>query len=224
MGKEDGIFITYTYNGREIEGIEQFQQELEDSYPCQGKSIWIPACAAGGEFWITIFLSTTISAFLLEIGKDLLKDIFKDSIVAAGKRFFLEPFRKALSNLRKRNEEAWGLKILTSTFSFNDVEVVIGGLSDEELSGLGTIFKQIHDSKQVLTKEHGEVIRIEIPAHFSYGSRTWELNYWRSDEESLDGSLWIITYWDEGKALYNSKTGKLLDYYSYVPDDADLLM
>lgn len=211
-----GIFISYSYNGNEIEGIDDFKKELDLSYPCHGVSKWLPSASEGGEFWLHAFID---APFWMMLGA-IAKDIIKDAIVCGGKKFILSPLKSAITNLRKRNAGKWDIKVLKATFSFSDIEVVIGGFTEDDFDKLSTIFKMISEAKGKLVSDGGlEVMRIEMPAEVLPCNGKWALDSWRYDSPSLEKSVWIITYKDNSKALFDSSVGALHDIETWHPKE-----
>ncbi len=211
-----GIFISYSYNGNEIEGIDEFKNELDLSYPCHGVSKWLPAASEGGEFWLQAFVD---APFWMMLGA-IAKDIIKDTIVYGGKKYVLSPLKSAISNLRKRNDGKWNLKVLKATFSFSDVEEVIGGFSEDDFDKLSTIFKMINEAKEKLVSDEGfDIMRIEMPAEVLPSNGKWVLDSWRYDSPLLEKSIWIITYKDNSKALFDSSVGDLHDIDTWHPKE-----
>lgn len=200
----NGIFISYSYNGREIDGIEAFHRELSEDYLCQGVEKWIPACSDGGELWVTIFLTIPLGQFLLEC----LKDVAKDAVVSAGKKYVLTPLKKAFQRLRKNNNR-WELKVQTCSFKFNDLEIVIGGIKQDELDQVEEILKRVHSVYEMLNPKDGfQITRIELPAEELPSNGEYSLDVWRFEEGNLLDSRWIITYADNQKTLFNPIDGK----------------
>ena len=200
-----GIFISYRYNAREMDGIEEFQCELSKSYLCQGVGKWIPACSEGGEMWVTLFLTVPIKRFLMECWKD----VAKEAVIIAGKKFVLGPLKKAFRQLRKKNEKGWELKIQTCSFKFDDLEIVIGGIKQEELEQIEGILKRVHEVCEKLNPSDGfQIIRIELPSEKLPSNGEYCVDAWRFDENKLFESSWIITYADNHKTLYNPIKGK----------------
>lgn len=194
-----GIFIYYRYNFREIEGIDEFQKDLEEDYLCQGVSKMIPSCSEGGEMWLTMFITLPIGKFLL----DCFKDVVKDVVIDAGKMYVLKPLKKAICKLRNINEEKWGLKIQTCLFKFNDVEVCIGAIKQDELERIEEILCNINSVKEKLNPKDGfQITRIELPAEKLPSNDQYCLDSWRFEDNKLLNSPWLITYADNHKTVY----------------------
>ena len=211
--EQNGIFVSYSYNRREIEGIDDFQQALEQEYLCQATPKWVPSCSEGGEFWLQLLLTLPIRAFVLE----LIHDAAKDGIIYMGKKYVLSPLKNALSTLWKKNKDTWELKILKTSFKFNDLEVVFGALREDELENIEAILKMVYAVKQELDPEDGfPIIRIELPAEFIPASREFKLDSWRVDVPNLLDSVWIITYEDNQKTLYDGKLGRELQISDFI--------
>ena len=210
---QNGIFVSYFYNAREIEGIDEFKTLLEKEYLCQGKEKWIPSCSEGGEFWFKAFLATPFGLFVAE----LLKDTAKVVLVSAGKQFVLEPLKKAFSFLWKKNQDKWKLKVQRASFVFDDLEIVIGALQEKELDTIEEILKEIYCVKISLEKNSGfPVKRIELPAELIPAINKFELDSWRFGQEDLLKSIWIIVYADNSKILYNGKEGRLFEFSDII--------
>lgn len=200
-----GIFISYRYNFREIESIDEFNKELEHSYLCQGVGKWIPSCSEGGEMWMTLFITLPLGHFLVEC----LQDVAKDVVITSGKKYLLEPLKRAIGKLRKSNETSWGLKIQTCVFKFNDIEVHIGAINQEELERIEKILSKVNEVKDKLNPTDGfQIIRIELPAERLPSNNQYCLDSWRFEYNDLFKSPWIITYADNHKTLYNPEEGK----------------
>ena len=161
---------------------------------------WIPACSEGGEFWLTLFLTIPIKEFLVEC----LKDTAKEGVIYAGKKYILEPLKKAIRRLRKSNESSWGLKIQTCLFKFDDVEICIGAIKQEELEKIEEILVHINCVKDKLSPPDGfKVTRIELPVEKLPSDGRYCLDSWRFEEKELLKSPWMMTYADNHKTLYN---------------------
>ncbi len=213
--EKPGIFIQFSYNGNEIEGIDEFKKELDASYPNIGEDKWLPSCSEGGEFWTTIFCDVSFWTFVGAV----VKDLFKDVIVSGGKKFIFEPLRNALSGLWKTNKNKWPLKVMRATFKFRDFELVVGGLKEEDLDKLTPLIKKIDSVKGSLNREGCFGIkRIEVPAEYLPGLDKWSLDNWRFDNPELENTMWIVTYRDGFKALYDSRKGQLMDI-NYKPEE-----
>lgn len=204
----NGVFISFSYNSRELDGIEDLKKELEQSYYCHGSAKWIPSCSEGGEFWLTVFLATTFLNFIREVGKD----IFKEGIVSAGKRFVLGPLKDALKKLRIKNRNKWPLRILRTSFVFEDMEVIIGGISDEELCELPALLQLIQsDSSLLLDSGCMPIKKIEMPAEYLPSTGGFEIDTWRFDPCNLKESVWIVTYQDNEQRLFDAKSNAFID-------------
>lgn len=200
-----GIFISFYYNAREMEGIEEFQKELDQEYLCQGIGKWIPSCSEGGEMWITLNVVLPIAVFLAEC----FKDVAKEAVINTGKRYVLEPFKRAFRGLRKNNDNKWGLKLQTCTFKFNDLEIQFGGLKHHELESIEDLLGKVYEVKKRLDAPLSfPVVHIALPAEQLPQNGKYCIDTWRFDNDDLFGSLWIITYADNHKTLYNPSDGK----------------
>ena len=133
----------------------------------------------------------------------------KDVVVSTGKRYLLEPLKKAIRKLRKRNEASWGLKIQTCVFKFNDVEINIGAITQDELERIEEILSKVNEVKDKLNPKNGfQITRIELPAEMLPANGQYCLDSWRFDNNDLLRSPWIITYADNHKSLYLPTEGK----------------
>lgn len=204
----NGIFISFSYNDREIDGIDDFKNELSLSYNCHGVARWIPSCSEGGEFWLTVFLSVSFWDFV----KDFCKDIVKDGLVYAGKKFFLAPLKQALTNLRKTNKDKWPLKILCTSFQFEDIEVVIGDIRDDEIASISTLFRYIKSISGLLCPDDIPVKKIEMPAIFIPGDKSFALDSYRLESSNLQECIWIITNRLNEKRLFDAKQESFIDF------------
>ena len=204
----NGVFISFSYNSRELDGIEDLKKELEQSYYCHGFAKWIPSCSEGEEFWLTVFLATKFLDFIGEVGKDILKE----GIVSAGKRFVLGPLKDALKKLRIKNRNKWPLRILRTSFVFEDMEVIIGGISDEEMGELPTLLQLIQSVSSLLLEPGCMPIKkIEMPAVFLPSTGEFEIDTWRFDPCNLRKCVWIVTYQDNERRLFDAKDKAFID-------------
>lgn len=211
------LFVSVEYNNREIEGIEEFKNKLNEEYLCQIRSKWIPACSEGAEFWMTIFVNSGIVDFLkAAIAGGIAWDIIK----SGGKKYIFKPLFEALEKLNQDNQQKWrGLKILKLKLQFDDCEIYIGGLNQNFTTIISTIFSEISKKKPFFEREVGQdVIRIELPIehlehlsdneHKQYVIDTFNKDY------SIDTfkNLWKITYSTDFPILiYDFKKNKLFD-------------
>ncbi len=204
--EQPGIFIQFSYNGNEIEGIEEFKKELEESYLCVGNSKWFPSCTSGGEFWLKVFFGGSFWGFVAS----LIQSIILDGVIKNGRKYVLSPLFKALKNLNRVNEK-WGLNMQTTTFLFDDIEVVIGGWQESSPEEIVTIFKQIGEAKELIYSNGGIPLeRIELPCDpFDYGT-FWYLDGSREPECEIDKCIWRLTYQDDTVLFYDSAAGAFL--------------
>lgn len=204
------VYVSVEYNGREIDGIDDFRHELEADYNCHFHNMWIPNCSEGGELWLTLLISLPI----VDILKKLAGDIVIDAIRYAGKKVVLEPLKKAISHLRDANEERFPLQILRSSFVFEDIEIVIGGLTTKDLVDLDKIFGVIGCNLTIIESYNQiGVAKIELPAELLPYNQKYELEeQYRSFDSLVTNSIWIITYNDHSKALFNAIEGEMMGY------------
>lgn len=204
------VYVSVEYNGREIDGIEEFRHELEADYECHFHDKWIPNCSEGGELWLKLLVSLSLADML----KQLVGDIVIDAIKVAGKKVVLEPFKKAIGHLREANEKRFPLQILRTSFVFEDLEIVIGGLTAKDLAELDRIFGIIGRNLPII-EDYNSIgaAKIELPAELLPSNQKYSLEQqYRSLDSIVTDSIWIITYKDCSKALFNAKEGKIMGY------------
>jgi hypothetical protein len=155
------LLIEFEYNGREIDGIEEFKNELKENYHLvQGRSRHISAASQGGEFWLTVFINSPIGEFLIQ---NITWDIFKYGV----KKMFLRPLIDSLKNLEKANKKRFGLRIIKLKLQFDDTSIYIGGVNGNFTSIIGTVFQKLF---KLMNRFKSEVdlplTSIELPLHF----------------------------------------------------------
>ncbi len=206
--EQPGIFIQFSYNGNEIEGIEEFKKELEESYLCVGNSKWFPSCTSGGEFWLKVFFGGSFWDFAVAV----IHTIIIDGVVRNGKKYILAPLIKALKNLNKSNENKWGLNMQTTSFLFDDIEVVIGGWQESSPEEIVTLFKQIGAAKADICSNGGIPLeKIELPCEpFKYGE-FWCIDGCREPDCTIERCIWRLTYQDDAVCFYDSGKGCFIE-------------
>lgn len=149
--EKDGIFITYQYNEREIEGIEEFKKELDRNYSSQGRAKYIPSYSKGGEFILKVFFESDLGSFVTgAIAGGILWDVVK----FAGKKFVLKPLADAIDRLFEKNKDGYKLKLVATSFIFEDIEIVIFGLSENYKDQLEQILYYISIRAEQIEKDH----------------------------------------------------------------------
>ena len=204
------VYVSVEYNGREIDGIDEFRRELEADYDCHFHNKWIPNCSEGGELWLKLLISLPLADVL----KQLVGDIVIDAIKFAGKKVVLEPLKKAIGHLREANEKRFPLQILRSSFVVEDIEIVIGGLTAKDLADLDKIFGIIGRNLPII-EDYNSIgaVKIELPAELlPYNQKYGLEEQYRPLDSVVTDSIWIITYKDSSKALFNAGEGKIMGY------------
>jgi hypothetical protein len=155
------IFIEFEYNGREIDGVENFKSELNESYLVQGRSIYIPSFSEGGETWFNIFINSSF----FEFAKDVVVYGFAWDLLKKGtEKYFLKPFYEALLKLKEVNKETYKLRIIRMKFKFDDVIIVLGGIDPNRISVISIVFNEIAKRKAEIERDVGLPInKIETP-------------------------------------------------------------
>ena len=148
------IFIEFEYNGREIDGIEEFKNELSKDYLVQGRSIYIPSFSEGGETWFTIFINSSFVEFAKDV---LVYGIAWDLLKKGTKKYFLKPFYSALDKLEKANQDSYGLRIQRLKFQFDDIEIIFGGIEYHRIAVVSKIFNEISKRRETIEQ------KIEMP-------------------------------------------------------------
>lgn len=163
----DNTFISIQYNEREFNNMEEFKESLDKQYNYQVRPKWIAAAAEGGELWITIFINSGLSQFILgAITGGMLWDIIK----IGSKKYILRPLFDSLEKLSKDNSDYGGLRILKLRFQFDNCEILIGGLNRNFTSIVSSVFNEISKMKPKFEKDHEkEVIKIELPLFYNPG-------------------------------------------------------
>lgn len=207
INTSNGVFITYEYNNREIVGIDQFDQELEKCYSHQGKGVWLPSCSEGGELFLKIFFETDWKAFATSA---VLGGLLWDVVKIAGKNFVLEPLAKALVNLREANKDNLGLKLERTSFIFNDIEIVIHGLTDNFKDEIELLLNQIDEKYEDIEKQNNgfPIMTIEVPfmrrEDWQDGDEGEEYmyEYLYYGEISLLDCYWKVVFQDKSEMMY----------------------
>lgn len=170
MGMDkNGIFVTFEYNGREIEGIDEFRKEVDGYYSSLGKAVYIPSFSEGGELFLKVFFESDWGSFVATaIAGGLLWDVVK----YAGKTFVLTPLANAIDKLFLTNDKAkggYGLKLVSSRLVFEDIEIVVFGLTMNYREELEKILYHISTRIEQIESEHGSGISIrtiEFPYYY----------------------------------------------------------
>lgn len=209
------LFVSIEYNNREVDGIDEFKEQLDNVCLNQVRPKWIPSCSTGGELWMTIHINSEIVAFLAgAIASGLVWDIIK----VGSKKYVFKPIFEALENLRKSNVEKYkGIEFLTFDLQFDDCMIHIGGLKNSFSSVIPLTFMEIAKLKPQFESKIGqEIIKIELPIdyveHFdNYYERfaSYVIDYDKPSESIK--SMWRITFSTDFPVLiYNFKLKKLL--------------
>ena len=210
------IFIEFGYNGREIEGIRDFKEELSKHYLCQGKDISIPSFSEGGETWFTIFINSEF----FEFAKDTVISGFAWDLLKKGtKSYFLKPLYEALKKLEDINKDSGKLKIEEMKFQFDDIDIVFGGLRASSIATVGIVFNEIA-KRRAKIERHIEmpISKIITPILYNpsidkkgYSPYTLE-TYPESIESYLD--MWKVGYiGNRGWTIYKLNTEEYLEAF-----------
>ena len=198
------LFISIDYNARQLDGIKEFEGEIQQEYLSQIRPIWIPACSNGAEFWITIFINSEITDFLKSA---VIGGLTWDFIKVKGKKYILSPLYKALEKLNEENEKRWGgLKVLQYKLQFDDCEILVGGLNSNFTSIFTTVFNEVAKRKPEFENEVGQkVITIELPIHFIEHLELNQQFSIDSENENVNidafKKLWRVTFSTEWPVL-----------------------
>lgn len=166
---KNGISVTFEYNGREIDGINEFKKEVDGSYSSQGKDIYIPSFSEGGELFLKIFFESDWGSF---VATAIAGGVLWDVVKYAGKTFVLSPLADAIDKLFSVNDKAkdgFGLKLKSTSLIFEDIEIVVFGLSESYREELGEILYQISTRIEQIEAERGggfSVKTIEFPYYY----------------------------------------------------------
>lgn len=145
MTTRNEIFIEFEYNGREIEGIEMFKDELNQSYLVQGRSIYIPSFSDGGETWFTIFINSSFFEFAKDV---VVYGLAWDLLKKGTKNYFLKPFYASLTKLKEANKDSYKLRIKRMRFQFDDITIIVGGIEPHRISVISRIFNELSKKKR----------------------------------------------------------------------------
>lgn len=148
------IFIEFEYNGREIDGIGVFINDLSKEYLVQGRSIYIPSFSEGGETWFTIFINSSFFEFAKDV---VLYGLVWELLQKGTKKYFLEPFYTAIEKLEKANKNTYRLRIQHLKFQFDDIEIILGGIEYHRISVVSKLFSEISKRKEKIEQ------KIELP-------------------------------------------------------------
>ena len=161
---KNGISIEFKYNEREIEGIDEFKKEVESSYSSQCHELGLPSCSEGGELILKIILETDWSSF---VAGAVASGLLWDGIKCAGKTFILKPLANAIDKLFKRNEDGYVLKLVKTSFIFENIEILVYGLSDNYKDELDKILYHISTRIDEIEEEHNlQIVTIELPYYY----------------------------------------------------------
>lgn len=217
MGEKIDIFIEFQYNGREIVGIDNFKKELSESYICQGKDADLPSCSEGGEIWFKIFIDIDFVQF---IGGAIAGGIAWDLIKSGTKKYFLQPLINAIKKLETENKNHWGLNIQTMIFSFDDIEIVIGGINPNRISVVSKVFNEFFKHRiQIVEKIGFPIKQIKTPITYntsSDGNITGPYYLNTDTELEIDDYLkiWQINYFRGDWAIYNLQDSMILETFN----------
>ena len=204
----NAIYVSFVFNGREIDGVDDFKRELEPMYGCHFEDKWLPSCSEGGESWLLLLISIPFAEFV----KQFVQDVAIDAIKYAGKRFIWRPLKSALGKLRKANEKRFPLKLLSTTFKFEGMEIVIAGMTDTELNDISKIFTAIATNLKNISDSYCfPVCKIELPLEKVSETEQYDFDEYRSLNSSLTDCLWRITYCDGYHSIYDAKQRIIID-------------
>ena len=206
--EKSGIFIQFSYNEKEIVGIEEFKKDLDDSYLFLSNAKYFPSFTSGGEFWLKVFFGGSFWDFAISV----IQAIIVDGVVRNGKKYVLAPLFDALRKLRKVNNKHWGLNMQTTTLLFDDFQVVIGGFQEYSSQELVILFKKIAEVKEFIYKCGGMALeKIELPCRlFDYGE-FWSIDKSREPDCYIDKCIWRLTYEDGVVLFYDSEKGSFIE-------------
>jgi hypothetical protein len=157
----NNIFIEFEYNGREIDGIEDFKNELCKYYLVQGKSRYLPACSEGGETWITIFINSSFFQFAKDV---IIYGLAWDLLKKGSINYFFKPLFSALNNLEIANQKSYKLRIQSLKFQFDDIDIIFGGIEPHRIEVVSKIFNEISKRKErIEQKIKLPISKIETP-------------------------------------------------------------
>jgi hypothetical protein len=210
------IFIEFGYNGREIDGIEDFKEELSKHYLCQGKNVSIPSFSEGGETWFTVFINSEFFEFAKNA---VMGGIAWDLLKKGTKNYLLKPLYEALKKLEETNKDSYKLKIEEMKFKFDDIDIVLGGLRASSIATVGIVFNEIANRRAIIER-HIEmpISKIITPIFYNpsidkKGYSPYILNtYPESMESYLE--MWQIGYMgNRDWTIYKLKTEEYLEAY-----------
>ena len=210
------IFIEFGYNGREIEGIEEFKIELSKHYLCQGKDVSLPSFSEGGKTWFTIFINSDFFEFTKNI---VLSGFAWDMLKKGTKNYFLKPLYEALKKLEDTNKKSYKLKIEEMKFQFDDIDIVFGGLRASSIATVGAVFNEITKRRTKIEK-HIEIPISKIITPISYNpsidKKGYSPYFLETYPETIKAYLkmWKIGYMgNRDWIIYNLKKEEYLEAY-----------
>lgn len=217
MTTRNEIFIEFEYNGREIEGIEMFKDELNQSYLVQGRSIYIPSFRDGGETWFTIFINSSFFEFAKDV---VVYGLARDLLKKGTKNYFLKPFYASLTKLKEANKDSYKLRIKRMRFQFDDITIIVGGIEPHRISVISRIFNELSKRKeQIEHKIKLPINKIETPIFYNPGIDKKGYSPYLLDTESdqeIDNYLdsWKIWFMDDRECkIYNLKEKTFKEAY-----------
>jgi len=157
----NNIFIEFDYNEREIEGVEDFKNELKKQYLIQCKPRYIPAFSEGGETWITVFVNSNFFEFAKDV---IVYGLTWDLLKKGSTQYFFKPFYSALKNLEKANRKSYKLRIQSLKFQFDDIDIILGGIEPHRIAIISKIFNEINKRKESIEQNITlKISKIETP-------------------------------------------------------------
>ncbi|UYN87602.1 MAG: hypothetical protein KIT51_04905 [Cyclobacteriaceae bacterium] len=204
------ILIEFEYYGGP-DDYKEFINELRESYQLvQARPVWLPAACEGNEMWLTVFINSPITEFIVvNAAWDLIK--------YGAKKLFLRPLFSSLDKLANQDNKTQ-LRLLKFKLQFDDTCIYIGGISKNFMSITGTIFQKLSVKMNSFIDEVGmPITRIDLPIHqFDRdGSIKYEIDtYHERTDTDYFLNLWKLTYQNGVECrIFDFKTDKFINCY-----------
>lgn len=200
----------------ELEGIDEFQAELRESYIARISGR--PGPLGGGLYEFAIHVITDIT--LVDVLKWVASGIAFDILKMGTKSFFLRPLLDAYKKIRDKNKDH-DVDIEELRFFFQDSELIITNLTGDSIyNNLGAIFKSLSENADHLVGRNGErPYTIQIPVFEDPDQQLCRFRVLLNVDETISSisdsnyfDYWGLQYDYEGTSrVYDVKRKHLID-------------
>lgn len=134
----NNVWIVLTYcSNTHLQGLDELKKELSEYYNVQSRKEWLPAYSEYNEIWLDVFINNPISDFLIYAAAGG----FVWDVTKAGVKILLGKLWEALTKFTEKNNNEQSIERLN--FMFDDITIVINGITDADISLVGRLFQNL---------------------------------------------------------------------------------